>query len=392
MPLDLADRTAFLAGPIARFVTDRLAPVADAIDAKAEFPRELYREFAQLGALGLCLPEEFGGIGDGTATMVEALQALAAESVSFAISIANCSDCAAPILAKGSDAQKKRWLPGIVSGEIVPAFCLSEPSGGSDVAAMRTRAVRDGGDYLITGRKMWITSAPAADLFLVFAKTDPQAAHKGVTAFLVPRGTPGLLVGPAEELLGTRASPTAEVSFDAVRVPVSARLGEEGDGFKLAMSTLDESRIQIAAVGLGAARKAVQVAVDYARERHQFGKPIIEHQGLGFLIAELVMELAGAQALLAQAVTVLETGDRGRCSVYAAMAKVKCSDLAMRAAVDAAQVLGGYGLTRSYPVARLIRDAKALQIFEGTNEIQKWLIARDLQKRGLDLANPTFAH
>lgn len=388
MALSSADRKAFLEGPVARFIADRLAPIADEIDEKGEFPLALYREIAELGALGLCCPEEYGGFDDGAVTMVLLLQAIAAESVSFAVSIANCSDCAAPILAKGSEAQKREYVPQIISGEIVPAFCLSEPSGGSDVAAIRTKAVRDGDEYVITGRKMWITSATVADLFVVFAKTDFTAGHRGISAFLVPRNTPGLEVGKAEELLGTRASPTAEVSFSGVRVPASALLGQEGEGFKLAMSTLDESRIQIAAVALGAANKSIEIAVNYARERIQFGKPIIEHQGLGFLLSELLIELACAQEVVAKSVELLESGDLEKCSVYAAIAKVKCSDLSMRAAIDAAQVLGGYGLTKSYPIERLIRDSKALQIFEGTNEIQKWLIARDLQKRGLNLASP----
>jgi len=386
--LDLATRKEFLDGPVARFVSERLSKVAGEIDDRAEFPLSLYREIAGLGVLGLSIPEQYGGFGDSAASMVHVLEAVAAESVSFAISLANCNDCAAPILHGGTEVQKQTYLPKLISGEIVPAFCLSEPAGGSDVASMTTVAKRSGEGYVISGRKMWITSAPAAHLFLVFAKTDVDAGTKGISAFLVPRDSEGLVVGAPEELLGTRASPIAEVSFESVFVPLSARVGGEGEGFKLAMTTLDESRIQIAAVGLGAARKAVEVAVAYARERVQFGKPIIEHQGLGFLIAELVTELASCQALLWQSVKVLESGDRSRSSVYAAMAKIRCSDLAMRASLDAAQVLGGYGLTKSYPIERLIRDSKGLQIFEGTNEIQKWIISRELKKHGLQLASP----
>ncbi|MEZ5831972.1 MAG: acyl-CoA dehydrogenase family protein [Dongiaceae bacterium] len=368
-----------------RFCRERLAPQAQKIDDDGVFPIELYREFAGLGVFGLWVPEEDGGVGQDLIAPLKISERLARHSVAFAITISNCGDCIAPIVASGSVEIRRRYLAPIMSGEIIPAFCLSEPSGGSDVAAMTTTATRDGAGYVLKGRKMWITSAPVAGVFVVFAKTNPDAGHRGITAFVVPRSAPGLSVGEPERLLGLHSSPTAEVSLDNVRVSADARLGEEGNGFRLAMVTMDEARLNIACCALGAAAAAVETAVEYARERKQFGVSIIEHQGLGFIVADLVTGLASARAIVGNAVKALAEPKGRRPGVYAAMAKRVASDFAMDAAIKATQVLGGYGLTRSYPTARLIRDCKALQIFEGTNEIQKWIIARELTKNGLDL-------
>lgn len=368
-----------------RFCREQLAPRAQQIDDDGVFPMELYRRFADLGVFGLWVPEEDGGVGQDLIAPLKISERLARHNVAFAISVSNCGDCIAPIVAKGSAEVKARYLPPILSGEMVPAFCLSEPSGGSDVAAMTTTAVRDGDDYVLNGRKMWITSAPVAGVFVVFAKTDPAAGHKGITAFVVPRDAEGLSVGAPEKLLGLHSSPTAEVSFTNVRVSAGNRLGEEGTGFRLAMITMDEARVNIACCALGAAASAVETAVEYARERKQFGVPIIDHQGLGFEVADLVTGLATTRAIVANAVQAMQQG-RGRTpGIYAAIAKKVASDFAMEAAVQATQILGGYGLTRSYPTARLLRDCKALQIFEGTNEIQKWIISRELARNGLDL-------
>ncbi|MBO9195404.1 acyl-CoA dehydrogenase family protein [Rhizobium sp. 16-449-1b] len=368
-----------------RFCRERLAPAAQAIDDAAVFPMELYKEFASLGIFSLWVPEEDGGSGVDLIGPLKISERLARHNVAFAISISNCGDCIGPLVAAGSQAVKERYLDRILSGEIVPAFCLSEPAGGSDVAAMTTTARREGTNYVLNGRKMWITSAPVAGVFIAFAKTDPDAGHKGITAFVVPRDAPGLTVGPTERLLGLNSSPTAEVSFENVVVSEDARLGEEGTGFRLAMVTMDEARVNIACCALGAAAAAVGEAVQYSRERKQFGKAIIDHQGLGFIVADLVTGLAGVRALVANAVQALQRGSGRQPGVYAAMAKQAATDFAMDAAVKAAQVLGGYGLTRSYVSSRLIRDCKALQIFEGTNEIQKWIISRELAKSGLDI-------
>jgi len=380
-----ADVRAAIMDSVDRFCRTELGPRAQEIDDAGVFPVDLYRRFADLGIFGLWVPEEDGGVGQDLIAPLKISERLARHNLAFAISVSNCGDCLAPIVAKGSPDVKERYLPAILSGEVVPAFCLSEPAGGSDVAAMTTTASRDGDNYVLNGRKMWITSAPVAGVFIVFAKTDPAAGHKGITAFVVPRESAGLVIGAPEELLGLRSSPTAEVSFNEVRVPAANRLGQEGEGFKLAMITMDEARVNIACCALGGAATAVETAVAYARERKQFGVPIIDHQGLGFEVAELATGLATARAIVADAVQALASGQGRLPGIYAAMAKKVASDFAMEAAVKAAQVLGGYGLTRSYPTARLIRDCKALQIFEGTNEIQKWIISRELARNGLTL-------
>ena len=382
--LDNAARKAILAS-LDRFIRDRLAPRAKEIDATAEFPRDLYKAVGELGIFGLWAPTEFGGSGPDLVTPLLVAERLARVSVAFALSVSNMGDCMAPLATAGSDWAKQAYLPGMARGDIVPCFCLSEPSGGSDVAAMTTHARRDDRDYRLTGRKMWITSAPVSDVAVVFAKTAPDAGHKGITGFVVPRGAKGLTVGKPEDLVGLRGSPTTEVLFDDVRVPAEARLGEEGEGFRLAMITLDESRLNVATISLGAATAAISEAVDYARVRVQFGKPIIEHQGLQFILSDRATELAAARALWEKAVEVKARGPSRLASTYAGMSKLMASDLAMRAAVDAVQVLGAYGLSKSYPVERLLRDCKALQIFEGSNEIQRWSIGRQLQKSGLML-------
>lgn len=368
-----------------RFCRDRLAPEAAAIDEAGVFPLDLYREFAALGVLSLWVPEADGCSGPDLVAPLKISERLGRQSVSFAISVSNCGDCIGPIVQSARPEIKAEYLDRVVSGEIVPAFCLSEPAGGSDVAAMTTTARRAANGYVLNGRKTWITSAPVAEVFVVFAKTGPEAGHKGISAFVVPRSAPGLTVGKGEDLLSLNASPTAEVSFDEVEVPASALLGEEGAGFRLAMVTMDEARVNIACCALGAAATAVETAVEYARQRKQFGKPIIEHQGLGFIVADLVTGLATTRALVGNAVRALASGQGRRGSVYAAMAKQVASDFAMHAAIQATQVLGGHGLTRNSPTARLIRDCKALQIFEGTNEIQKWIVSRELSKNGIDI-------
>jgi alkylation response protein AidB-like acyl-CoA dehydrogenase len=382
--LDNAARKMIL-GSLDRFIRDRLAPRAKEIDATAEFPRDLYKAVGELGIFGLWVPAEFGGSGPDLVTPLLVAERLARVSVAFALSVSNMGDCMVPLATAGSDWAKQAYLPGMAQGDIVPCFCLSEPSGGSDVAAMKAHARRDGRDYRLTGRKMWITSAPVSDVAIVFVRTDPDAGHKGITGFIVPRNAKGLTVGKPEELVGLRGSPTAEVVFEDVRVPAEARLGQEGEGFRLAMVTLDESRLNVAAISLGAATAALAEAVEYARVRVQFGKSIIEHQGLQFILSDRAAELAATRALWEKSVAVMACGPSRLASTYASMSKLMASDLAMRAAIDAVQVLGAYGLSKSYPVERLLRDCKALQIFEGSNEIQRWSIGRQLQRSGLVL-------
>jgi alkylation response protein AidB-like acyl-CoA dehydrogenase len=381
MSPDRGTRREMLAA-VDRFAAERVAPRAAAIDESGELPRDLWNEAAALGLFALGVPEEHGGLGRDVITPLLISERLARASAAFSLSFNNTTDSVVPIIMEGSAALKRRYLPGVAKGEIIPCIAITEPTGGSDMAGIRTRALREGDHYRLDGRKMWITNAPVGDVFTVFARTS-EDRHRGLSAFVVDRGTSGLSTGEAEPLIGLRGSPTGEVVFEDVRIPVENRLGEEGDGFRIGALTLDESRLHCAAVSLGVATAALEQAVGYAKERVQFGKPIIEHQGLMFLLAELATELAAARALWETSAELLLTDHSRRATSYAAMTKLFCSDLCMKITTEAVQVLGANGLSRAYPVERLMRDAKAFQIYDGTSQIQKWLIGRQLQKSGL---------
>jgi alkylation response protein AidB-like acyl-CoA dehydrogenase len=284
-----------------------------------------------------------------------------------------------PINLFGTEAQKQRFLPRCASGEWSPAFALSEPEAGSDPGGMRTRAVRDGGEWVIDGTKNWITNLGIANFYIVFAVTDREAGHShGITAFVVEADRPGVSIGKLEHKLGIRGSPTGQPIFEAVRVPDENVLGEPGQGFKVAMATLDRSRLGVAAQALGIAQGATDYAAAYARERRQFGAPINSFQAIQFKLADMETQCAAARELLYQACAKVERGDPD-LGKYSAMAKLFCSDVAMRVTVEAVQVLGGYGYVKEYPVERMMRDAKITQIYEGTNEIQRLVIARTMR-------------
>ena len=371
---------------IDRLCRERIAPRAAEIDETDEFPRDLYAAAAELGVFGLGIPEDYGGIGPDMVTPLLISERIARDSASFSLSFSNCGDAVTPIVIAGSEAVKSEYLPSIASGEMIPVFALTEPGSGSDAASIVTGAERDGDSYVINGRKMWITNGSVGDVYVIFAKTDPDAGHRGVSAFVMPRDTPGFSVGRDEKLLGLHGSPTSELIFDNVRVPVENRLGEEGEGFRVAMVTLDEARLNCAAMALGVASAALDLAVDYAKQREQFGKPIIEHQGLQFLLAEVTTEVAAARALWEKAIAIIEREKSREASVWAALAKLASTDAAMRATTEAVQVFGAAGLSRAQPVERLMRDVKAFQIFDGTNQIQKMLIGRHLQRYGSPLS------
>jgi alkylation response protein AidB-like acyl-CoA dehydrogenase len=371
---------------IDRLCRERIAPRAAEIDETDEFPRDLYAAAAELGVFGLWIPEDYGGIGPDMVTPLLISERIARDSASFSLSFSNCGDAVTPIVIAGSEAVKSEYLPSIASGEMIPVFALTEPGSGSDAASIVTGAERDGDSYVINGRKMWITNGSVGDVYVIFAKTDPDAGHRGVSAFVMPRDTPGFSVGRDEKLLGLHGSPTSELIFDNVRVPVENRLGEEGEGFRVAMVTLDEARLNCAAMALGVASAALDLAVDYAKQREQFGKPIIEHQGLQFLLAEVTTEVAAARALWEKAIAIIEREKSREASVWAALAKLASTDAAMRATTEAVQVFGAAGLSRAQPVERLMRDVKAFQIFDGTNQIQKMLIGRHLQRYGSPLS------
>ena len=363
-------------------VRDHVAPRAAEVDAEDEFPWDLWRAAAEAGLFGLGIPEEYGGLGRDLVTPLLISERLARASAAFALTFNNTTDSVVPLVMAGSQRIKAEYLPRLAAGELVPCLSISEPQGGSDVAAIATRARRDGDSYVLDGRKMWCSNGAVGGVFTVFAKTEPDAGHKGLSAFVVPREAEGFSVGPSEPLMGLRGSPVNELVLDGVAVPADARLGEEGEGFRMAMLTLDESRLHCAASALGVATAALDLAIDYARTRVQFGKPIIEHQGLQFLLAELATDLAAARALWEQTTARLVRQHDRAASTQAAMTKLFCSDLCMRVTTEAVQVFGAAGLAASGPVERLMRDAKAFQIYDGTSQIQKSVIGRQLQKTG----------
>jgi alkylation response protein AidB-like acyl-CoA dehydrogenase len=369
-----------------RLARERVGPRAAEIDATDTFPRDLYEAAAELGLFGLWIPEKYGGSGPDLIAPLLISERLARASAAFALIFSNCGDACTPIVHAGSEELKQRYLPGIAAGELIPCFVLSEPGAGSDAGGITTAARRDGNDYVINGRKCWITNGSVGDVFVVFAKTDAQAHNKGVSAFVVPKDAPGFSRGRNENLLGLRGSPTTQLLFEDVRVPASSRLGEEGDGFRIAMTSLDEARLNCSAMAIGTARASLECAVAYAKERVQFGKPIIQHQGLQFLLAESAARLAAVCSLWETTMSMLQTERSRRASTFAAMTKLMATDMAMRVTTDAVQAMGGNGLTRDYPVERMMRDVKAFQIFDGTNQIQKMLIGRYLEKNGLPFA------
>jgi alkylation response protein AidB-like acyl-CoA dehydrogenase len=363
---------------IAQMVRDRVAPRASAIDADAEYPWDIRELFATHDLFALPFDESYGGTGTGHLMQVIAIEEVAKACAASALMLAVHDLGSLPIRLGGSQEMKERVLPRLASGEWVPAFALSEPEAGSDPGGMKTRAVSNGGHWVLNGSKNWISQAGVADVYVVFAVTDPQQGHsRGITAFLLERGRAGFTVGKPEHKLGIKGSPTAALSFEDVRLPAESVIGEEGRGFRLAMATLDRSRLGIAAQALGIAQGATDYAVSYACERRQFGRPIAEFQGIQFKLADMETRTAAARELLYKAAAKADRGDAD-LGKHSAMAKLLCSDTAMAVTVEAVQVLGGYGYVSDYPVERMMRDAKITQIYEGTNEIQRLVIARSL--------------
>jgi alkylation response protein AidB-like acyl-CoA dehydrogenase len=364
---------------IRQIARERIAPRAAEIDEKAEYPQDLRKLLAEQDILGLPFETEHGGTGTGTLMLNMAVEEIAKACASTALILMIQELGTLPIRLFGSDELKERFLPRCATGEWSPAFALSEPEAGSDPGGMITRAVRDGDQWVINGTKNWITNLGVADFYAVFAVTDPQVGHsRGVTAFVVEADRPGFSVGKLEHKLGIRGSPTGQPIFEDVRVPEANMIGEEGQGFKVAMSTLDRSRLGVAAQALGIAQGATDYAAAYASERKQFGKPINSFQGIQFKLADMETKCAASRELLYQACAKIDRGDAD-LGKYSAMAKLFCSDVAMAVTVEAVQVLGGYGYVKEYPVERMLRDAKITQIYEGTNEIQRLVIARTMR-------------
>jgi len=355
--------------------TKELAPQVAGMEEKAEFPEAAYRLLGSSGLLSLPFAEEYGGGAQPYEVYLQVVEELATAWPSLAVGTSVHSLTANVVAANASDEQCAEWLPKMLGGDWLGAYCLSEPQAGSDVSAIRTKAVRDGEEYVVTGTKQWISNGSCADYYILFARTgdDPR---RGLSAFIVTDGTDGMSFGAPEKKMGLASDVTTQVIFEGARIPAAQRIGAEGDGMRVALSALDAGRLGIAAVATGIAQAALAHAVAYAREREQFGKPIGEFQGLQFMLAEMGAEVERARATYLHAARLKDAGLP--FSRQASIAKLTATDTAMRVTTDAVQVLGGNGYTREYPVERLFRDAKVTQIFEGTNQIQRMVIGRDL--------------
>ncbi len=358
--------------------TEVLGPFQRDDDESERFRKDAFRQLGEAGLCGVATEERWGGLGLGYLAYAHVLEAIARVSPSYAVSVA-VSGLPQVILQQfGTEAQRAAWMPGLASGALLGAFALSEPESGSDAASLRTTARRDGDGWVLDGTKFWITHGGVADVYVVMARTGGEGPS-GVSAFLVPHGTPGLSYGKKEEKMGLRASPTVEIVLEGARVPLDALIGGEGEGFRVAMTALDSGRITIAATAVGLAQSALDVASAYACQRKQFGQAIIDFQGVGFMLADMACKTESARLLVHKAATLKDAGLA--FSPIAAMAKLVATDGAMAVTTDAVQVLGGYGYTREYPVERMMRDAKVMQIVEGTNQVQRLVISRHLRRR-----------
>jgi alkylation response protein AidB-like acyl-CoA dehydrogenase len=355
-----------------------LAPIASEYEAASRFPRDKFRLLGKSGLLGLPYPEQWGGSALSYEVYLQVLEELATAWLTVAVGLSVHTLACYPLAAYGTDEQRAALLPDLLAGDLLGGYALSEPEAGSDAAALRTRAVRDGDSYLVTGTKAWITHAGVADFYLLMVRTSDEDGGRGISALLADAATPGLEPGPLEHKMGLTGSPTAQLRLDGARVPVSRLMGAEGDGLKIALDALNSGRLGIAACAVGLAQAALDEAVGYARQRTQFGRPIIDFQGLEFLLADMAAGVESARATYLEAARRRDRGLPFRRQ--ASIAKLVATDMAMQVTTDAVQVLGGAGYTRDFPVERYMREAKVPQIFEGTNQIQRMVIARELRK------------
>jgi alkylation response protein AidB-like acyl-CoA dehydrogenase len=378
MSFDLTDEQRSFRDVLRTFVDKNVAPNAARYDREQVFPQESFDACVEMELPALGVPEAYGGAGADMVTQAIVAEELARGCASTSVTILISKLGMLPVMNFGSEELKHAYLPRIASGEIQGSYCLSESDAGSDVAAMRCRAVRDGEDYILNGSKYWITNAGISDTYTVFAKTDPDAGGRGISCFLVEKEW-GVEFPKHEDKMGLRASPTGEVVLHDVRVPASHRIGEEGEGFKIAMHTLDRSRPTIGAQAVGIAQGAIDFAGEYMKGRKAFGEPISEFQGLRFMLADMAIRTEAARALVYRACSTIDAGDPdGSLSYLGAAAKSFASDTAMSVTTDAVQLLGGYGFTKEFPVERFMRDAKITQIYEGTNQVQRIVVAKHL--------------
>lgn len=379
MDFQLTEEQEMLRKMVRDFAEREVEPTAAERDEEERFDRGIFDKMAELGLTGIPWPESYGGIEADYVSYCIAVEELSRVCASTGVTLsAHLSLASWPIYKFGNEEQKKNFLTRLATGEALGAYALSEPGAGSDVVSMKTTAKEDGDHYVLNGSKVWITNGGVADIYIVFAKTDADAKHKGISAFIVEKGTDGFAFGKKEKKLGIRSSPTTELIFENCRIPKENLLGVEGEGFTIAMTTLDGGRNGIAAQALGIAQGALDAAVAYAKEREQFGKPIAVNQGISFKLADMATEIEAARLLTYQAAWLESKGlPYGKAS---AMSKLFAGDVAMRTTVEAVQIFGGYGYTKDYPVERYMRDAKITQIYEGTNEIQRLVIGRMLTK------------
>lgn len=379
LQLELSDDLRMVQDLARDFTRKEITPRAEHYDRSGEWPWEIFQKARAAGLVNLNIPEAYGGVGASVLEECIVSEEMGYGCTGIETALMLNQLAALPILLAGNDAQKKQYFTALTEEGKIMAYALTEPDAGSDVAGIKTTALKQGAHYVLNGGKTWITDAPVAHAFVVFAKTDPAAGHRGMSAFIVHRDWPGVSVSKPLEKMGQHAAQTAQIFFENVEVPETHRLGREGDGFMIAMGVFDKSRPPVAAAATGLARRALDEAVNYAGERTTFGQPIYQHQGVGFLLAEMKIRHEAARSLAWKAAWLVDNDKRN--TMEAAVAKAYCADAAMQNATDAVQVFGGNGYSKEYPVEKLMRDAKIYQIYEGTTQIQKLIIVRELYRK-----------
>lgn len=378
MDLKYTDEQEMMRKMVRDFARTEIAPFIEKME-QGQFPREILTKMAQLGLMGIPIPEQYGGAGMDFISYIIAINELSKVSATVGVILSvHTSVGTNPIVYFGTEEQKQKYVPKLAAGEYLGAFCLTEPQAGSDAAGIKTRAIKDGEDYVINGSKIFITNGGEADVYIVFAVTDPSAGSKGITTFIVEKDTPGFIVGKDEKKMGLHGSRTVQLTFENMRVSGENILGKEGEGLKIALGNLDVGRIGIAAQALGIAEAALEAATEYASGRQQFGKPISRQQGVGFKLADMATSIEAARLLVYRAADLRAKGKP--CGLEASMAKLFASRTAVEVTTEAIQVFGGYGYTEDYPVERYFRDAKITEIYEGTSEIQRLVISKQLTK------------
>ncbi len=376
MNFDLNEEQSEIRDMVRRFTEQEITPHAEEWDEQSHFPRAVFEQMGALGLMGITTPEEYGGGALDRLTGALVYEELAKGDMGTAVGLSVHNMITGTLARFGSEEQRERWVRGLAAGKLQGAFSLSEAEAGSDAASLQCRAERQGDSYVINGTKMWVTSGGVADIYLLMARTQPGTGSAGISSFVVEKGTPGFSFGKQERKMGLHSSPTRELIFENCVIPAANRVGEEGQGLKIALSSLDSGRVNIGAIAVGVAQAAFETARDYARERQQFGHPISSFQAIQFMLADMAMKIEAARLLVYEAASKPEGS--GEAAMHAAMAKCFATDTAMEVTTNAVQVLGGAGYVRDYPVERYMRDVKVAQIFEGTNQIQRIVIARAL--------------